>query len=146
MSTPFSRDRPWNVAYARCSFVVFWPAIWDKNIPPPPPPPNVWRKKSKQKLSSTGLQGLIEHVRKINQDVSSKQGLDFRRLKTSSFGMRSGRHAHAPGNLGASCCCNRSVGLNWHTTCIWYVEVWKLKLYFYPSAGRFKKKAKSACL
>ena len=33
------------------------------------------------------------------------------------------------------CCCNF---LN--TACIWYMEVWELKLYFYPSAGGFKKK------
>ena len=25
-------------------------------------------------------------------------------------------------------------------TCIWYVEVWEPELYFYPSAGGFKKK------
>ena len=56
--------------------------------------------------------------------------------RTWSFGIRSGRHAHAPGSSSASCrCCNGSVGLNRNTTCIWYVEVWELKLYFYPSAG-----------
>ena len=40
----------------------------------------------------------------------------------------------------------REGGLN-RNTCIWYVEVWELKLYFYPSAGGFKKKKrkKSVC-
>ena len=28
--------------------------------------------------------------------------------------------------------------------CIWYVEGWELKLYFYPSAGGLKKKEKKA--
>ena len=37
------------------------------------------------------------------------------------------------------CCCNGSVGLHLHTACIWYVEVWELKLSFYPSAGGFKR-------
>ena len=35
----------------------------------------------------------------------------------------------------------RERGLN-RNTCIWYVDVWELKLYFYPSAGGFKKKKK----
>ena len=30
-------------------------------------------------------------------------------------------------------------GLNRNTPCILYVEVWELMLYFYPSAGGFKK-------
>ena len=34
----------------------------------------------------------------------------------------------------------RERGLNRNTTCICYVEVWELKLYFYPSAGGFTKK------
>ena len=42
-----------------------------------------------------------------------------------------------------SCCCNGSErGLN-RNTCIWYVEVWELKLYFYPSAWGLKKKRKA---
>ena len=40
-----------------------------------------------------------------------------------SFGIRSGRHAHAPGSSSASCCCSGSVGLNRNTTCIWYEYV-----------------------
>ena len=36
--------------------------------------------------------------------------------------------------LNDACPCNGSVGLNWHT-CTWYVEVWELKHFFYPSAG-----------
>ena len=30
--------------------------------------------------------------------------------RARSFGIRSGRHAHAPGSSSASCCCNGSVG------------------------------------
>ena len=63
--------------------------------------------------------------------------------RASSFGIRSGRHAHASGSSSASCCCNGFAGLNWNT-CIWYVEVWELKLYFYRSAGGFKKRKKNA--
>ena len=37
--------------------------------------------------------------------------------RTGYFGIRSGRHAHAPGSSSASCCCNGSVGLN-RSTCI----------------------------
>ena len=60
-----------------------------------------------------------------------------------SFGIRSGRHAHAPGSSSASCCCcNGSVGLNWNTTCIWHGEVWELKHYCYPSGGGLKNKIK----
>ena len=62
--------------------------------------------------------------------------------RTWSFGIRSGQHSHAPGSSSASCCCNGSVGLNWNTTCIWYVEVWEPKIDFYPSAGGFEKKKK----
>ena len=40
--------------------------------------------------------------------------------RTWSFGIRSGRQTHVPGRSSASCCCNGSVGLNWHTR-IWYV-------------------------
>ena len=46
------------------------------------------------------------------------------------------------------CSCTSSLhrmsylGLNRNTTCIWYVEVWEPKLYFYPSARGFKKKKK----
>ena len=59
--------------------------------------------------------------------------------RAGSLGIRSGRHAHAPGSSSsASCCCNGSVGLNWHTTCIWYFEVWELKAFFLPIRGRIK--------
>ena len=54
---------------------------------------------------------------------------------------RSGRHAHAPGNSSASCCCNGIVRLNWNT-CIRYVKMWELKPYFYPAHGKLKKKKK----
>ena len=38
---------------------------------------------------------------------------------------------------------HRERGLNRNTKCIWYVEVWELKLYFYPSAGGLQKKTKT---
>ena len=38
----------------------------------------------------------------------------------------------------------RERGLNRNTTCIWYVQVWELKLYFYPSARAFLKSEKKA--
>ena len=45
--------------------------------------------------------------------------------------------ARTPGSSSVSCCCNGSVGLNWHI-CIFYVEVWELQLYFYPIRRRIK--------
>ena len=59
----------------------------------------------------------------------------------------SGRHAHAPGSLTASCCfCNGSVGLNLQTArhvSDTYAEVWELKLWFCPSARGLKRKNKT---
>ena len=44
--------------------------------------------------------------------------------------------AHAPGSSNVSCYrCNESVGLIDTRQALIYVEVWELKLYFYPSAG-----------
>ena len=50
------------------------------------------------------------------------------------------RDAH---NRCPSCCCNgKRRAINAHTTCIWYVEVWELNRYFYPSAGGFELEKK----
>ena len=54
--------------------------------------------------------------------------------RTGSFRFRSGRHAHVPGSSNtSSCCCNGSVGLNWHTG-MYLSHTWR-RVYFYPSAG-----------
>ena len=39
----------------------------------------------------------------------------------------------------------RERGLNRNTTCIWYVEVWELKLYFYQSAGGVARSCSGFC-
>ena len=54
--------------------------------------------------------------------------------RAGSLGIKSCRHDHARGSLRVSCCCNESVGLNWHMLFSLYVEVWELQL-DYPSAG-----------
>ena len=58
--------------------------------------------------------------------------------RTGSLGIRSGRHANAPGSSSSvSCYCNGSVGLNQHTNIYTlHPEGWELKkVFFHPSAG-----------
>ena len=56
-----------------------------------------------------------------------------------SITIRPGRHAH---EQQRELLLQRERGLGRTTTCIRDVEVWKLTLYFYPSAGGFTKKKK----
>ena len=67
--------------------------------------------------------------------------------RIGSFEIRSGRHAHAPGSLSASCCCcNGSVGLNWHAACIWYVEKCRIFLRIRRSIKTNKQKSQMTLL
>ena len=69
--------------------------------------------------------------------------------RTRSFGIRSGRHAHAPGSSSASyCCCNGSVGLNWHTA-RHVSDTWKCgsltHIFTHPPEENKKQKNNPSC-
>ena len=68
--------------------------------------------------------------------------------RTRYFGIRSGRHAHAPGSSSASCCCNGSFGLNLHTCNMYYLipGTWKCGslsfVFTHPPEDLFMKRKK----
>ena len=55
------------------------------------------------------------------------------------FGIRSGRHARAPGSSSASCCWNGSVGLDWNTTCMYISDTWNCWSWSFTMINLFLK-------
>ena len=67
----------------------------------------------------------------IGESIPGTKSIHIPRYDNSYVVLEHSMYNHLVGTIGWG-----------NTTCMWYVEVWELQLYFYPSAGGFKKKKK----